>query len=174
MFKGIIKLSIKTALSKAILGKSSIELPKEIKNKKPCINIKNDDLKCFYHSLLASQAEPLIKGNHKNEPKDYIKYKDLIKEPNDYQYPIKLEDIHLFEELNNMTINILELQEDMTIIPLRTTFEKRDKTVNLLLFHKDDISHYVWVKNISRLCNSKTTGDKNIYASYVYQALLKL
>ena len=43
IFLGIEKLSIKTAKSKAMVGGSYIELPEFIKNKRACVNIKNDD-----------------------------------------------------------------------------------------------------------------------------------
>ena len=54
-FMGIEKLSIKTAKSKALIGGSYIELPDYIKNKKACVNIKNNDEKCFKWAILASK-----------------------------------------------------------------------------------------------------------------------
>ena len=62
-FTGIIKIDVKMNKSKQIYGASYVELPKFIKNKKACINIKNVlscknyltiyDNKCFLWALLA-------------------------------------------------------------------------------------------------------------------------
>ena len=48
----------------------------------------------------------------------------------------------------------------MSIVPLRTTTEKKEKVVNLLLIHEDEKSHYVLVRDMSRLCSSQTTKRK--------------
>ena len=61
------KLSIKTAKSKAIVGGSYIELPEFIKNKRACVNIKNDDEKCFKWSILASKHYHEMKGGCKDK-----------------------------------------------------------------------------------------------------------
>ena len=47
-------LQVETARSKATVGGLYIELPDFIKNKKACVNIQNDDKKCFLWCLLAS------------------------------------------------------------------------------------------------------------------------
>jgi len=49
----ITELQIKTSRSKPTVGGSYIELPDVIKNKKACVNIQNDDNKCFIWCLLA-------------------------------------------------------------------------------------------------------------------------
>ena len=48
VFGGIIKTEVKMSKSKNIFGGSYVELPEKIKNKKACVNIKNDDNQCFY------------------------------------------------------------------------------------------------------------------------------
>jgi hypothetical protein len=159
-FDGIIKLSIKTALAKSALGKSYIELPKCIKDKKACCNIKNDDNKCFKWCLVAYKNWDKVNNNHKNEVKQWEKLEDTIKEPENYNYPVLLQDIELFEELNDYQINILELNEHFEAKPLRTTMNKRKEIVNLLLIHDEDNSHYVLVRDLSRLCSSPTTKHK--------------
>ena len=53
VFGGIIKTEVKMSKSKNIFGGSYVELPEKIKNKKACVNIKNDDNECFYWSLKA-------------------------------------------------------------------------------------------------------------------------
>ena len=74
IFLGIEKLSIKTAKSKAIVGGSYIELPEFIKNKRACVNIKNDDEKCFKWSILASKHYHEMKGGCKDKAYSYFKF----------------------------------------------------------------------------------------------------
>lgn len=169
-FDGVEKLVIKTALAKAVLGKSFIELPIEIKAKKACVNFKNDDNKCFKWCLVGFKNWDKVNNNDKNNIKYWRKYENTINEPENYNYPVLLQDIELFEELNDMQINVLELQEDLTITPLRTSRIKRKEIINLLLIHNEDNSHYVWIKDISRLCSSKTTKHKKYICEYCLSA----
>lgn len=154
------KLSIKTALAKSALGKSYIELPKFIKDKKACCNIKNDDNECFAWCLVAYKNWDKVNNNRKNEVKQWEKYRKTINEPENYNYPVLLQDIELFEELNDYQINVLELNEDLTTTPLRTSTIKRKEIINLLLIHNGENSHYVLVRDLSRLCSSQTTKHK--------------
>ena len=55
VFRRIIKFTLSSTVIKSALGKSYIELPKVIQNKKATINIKNDDDKCFDYALIASR-----------------------------------------------------------------------------------------------------------------------
>ena len=55
VFRRILKLTLSSTVIKSALGKSYIELPKVIQNKKATINIKNDDDKCFDYALIASK-----------------------------------------------------------------------------------------------------------------------
>ena len=81
IFKGFTEIHISTSRNKAIAGKSFIELPLWIKNKKACVNIKNDDDKCFKWALVASQSYDLIKSTSKSLVSYYKKYESMIKEP---------------------------------------------------------------------------------------------
>ena len=72
-FVGIEKLSIKTAKSKAMVGGSYIELPEYIKNKRACVNIKNDDEKCFKWSILASKHYHEMKSGCNDKAYSYFK-----------------------------------------------------------------------------------------------------
>ena len=66
------KMSIKTAKSKAIIGGSYIELPDFIKNKKACVNIKNNDDKCFIWCILSYfHYNKEVKGGCKNLASSY-------------------------------------------------------------------------------------------------------
>jgi hypothetical protein len=51
----------------------------------------------------------IIKAKDKNNTIHYKKYWDEIKEPENVEYPITIDSIPQFEELNNMQINVFEL-----------------------------------------------------------------
>ena len=55
LFKSFIKFTVASSIIKSALGKSYIELPAVLKNKKAIINIKNEDDRCFDYSLIASK-----------------------------------------------------------------------------------------------------------------------
>ena len=74
VFKNFTEIQLSTSRNKAIAGKSFIELPLWIKNKKACVNIKNDDDKCFKWALVASQSYDLIKSTSKSLVSYYKNY----------------------------------------------------------------------------------------------------
>ena len=158
IFDKFLEIQISTARNKAMMGKSFIELPLWIKNKKACVNIKNNDDKCFKWALVASQSYDLIKASTKNLVSYYKKYEYMIKEPEGFTYPVTFNDIPAFEELNNMKINVLEINHEKQLIERAYTTNKfNENVVNLLLIENEEGgSHYVWIKSINALLASKT------------------
>jgi len=66
--------------------------------------------------------------------------------------------IKKFENQNNISINVycIEKQKELSILPVRLTEKKLDKHVNLLYVRNDDdVGHFAWIKNLSRLVNSQ-------------------
>ena len=106
-FTGIEKLSIKTAKSKAMVGGSYIELPEYIKNKKACVNIKNNDEKCFKWSILAFKHYHTFKRGCGLKATEYYKYENELIEPANVSYPLDIEFIPEFKKLNKLKINVL-------------------------------------------------------------------
>jgi hypothetical protein len=162
-FLSVEKLDVKTAKSKAIVGGSFIELPEFIKNKKACINIINDDEKCFIWSILAFNHYSAIKGGCKNKASTYKKYLNEIKEPDGVTYPLNIDFVPEFEKLNNLKINIFELREDNSIGILHNSTNKYKTVVNLLWFQKDNNSHYVWIKDINKLDKHNVATHASMY-----------
>ena len=122
------------------------------------MNIKNTDNKCFKWALLASKHYESIKSKSANETRHYKKFWDTIKEPENFEYPVKLSDIPQFEALNNMKINIVVIKEGLEECDTKyTTNVYNENVVNLLYIEKGDDSHYVWIRNINGLYASKTT-----------------
>ena len=81
----------------------------------------------------------------------------------DIEFPITFKDISKFENLNNISINVYGI-ENKQVLPLRLTSDKKDKHVNLLYMqdsHNDNIKHFAWIKNLSRLVSSQLSKKKN-------------
>lgn len=157
-FAGIIKTEVKMSKSKNIFGGSYVELPEKIKNKQACINIKNDDDKCFLWSLLAFKHYDEIKSKSKNEVRHYKKYVDTIKLPEYVSYPVETQVISMWEEANNIKINVFTLDESQNIkIEYHSSFKTKN-VCNLLLYKE----HYVWIKNLDRF-DASSTSKHSIY-----------
>ena len=168
IFRRILKFTLSSTVIKSALGKSYIELPKVIQNKKDTTNIKNDDDRCFDYALIASRIykEQDKTGDSKPEKIDLRVCKknvDKIKIPDGIAYPITSNEINLYEELNNIQINVFsldgytdEIEDVRTCINEEYKSNKHRKDVaNLLLVREGDKSHYVFISNLSRLFFSK-------------------
>ena len=165
IFDSIEKMSIKTAKTKAIVGGSYIELPDYIKNKKACINIKNDDDKCFIWCILAYfNYNKEVKGGCKNSAASYKKFINEIKEPTNFSYPVELDTVPKFEKLNDLKINIFEFVDDNSVKILYNSYEKYKNVINLLLIHDNyDNYHYVWIKDINKLDKANVATKCTMY-----------
>jgi hypothetical protein len=69
-----------------MVGGSYIELPEYIK-KRACVNIKNDDEKCFKWSILACKHYHEMKGGCKDKAYSYFKFEKELIEPENDTYP---------------------------------------------------------------------------------------
>lgn len=80
------------------------------------------------------------------------------------EFPMKLKDINKFEEINNISINVFGLEYDfkskrnIVVGPLHHTKQKRPTHINLLFLEDGVNSHYVWIKDLSRLVKSQLGG----------------
>ena len=164
----IISATIATQKFKSALGKSYIELNKTIADKNACLNIKNNDNKCFDYCLKAHLMKDdikIMKSHKQNNPNLYKK--SNLKIPENINYPVSTDDIHLYEELNNIQINVFSLDIINNDIDINESIKQEYKSnkhninvVNLLLISKDDNNHYVLIKSLSRLFTSKTNNKK--------------
>jgi hypothetical protein len=165
-FKKFLKYSVGINKYKSVMGSSFIKLPTAIANKKACINIKNNDQKCFLYCLLADTLtrNKIIESKDLDRPSIYKNHTHHIKVPENVEYPITTDDISEFEELNNIQINVFELEnytEDVDDVRtcIREVYKSnqhRKNVVNLLMIREGETSHYVYIKNLSRLFASKT------------------
>src|SRR5690606_37895330 len=85
-----------------IKGSSYIPLPTIIANKKACINIKNNDEKCFLYCICQHDTP------QRKDPQRPAKHKDTAKKFDAWKhgYPMSLSKIPLFEKQFNKSINV--------------------------------------------------------------------
>ncbi|XP_055385864.1 uncharacterized protein LOC129614933 [Condylostylus longicornis] len=171
----IIHLEINVNEYKPLRGSQYLPLPLFIKNKKACINIMNSDEYCFKWSVAAA----FHTGNHPERTSTYkirdIRAERITLENNislkfdGLTFPLKVSDIKIFEELNsNISINVFGYEKvetnDNTFFqisgPYYCTTEKKVHHINLLLIENEEKSHYVYIKNISRLIASQISKHK--------------
>ena len=92
----------------------------------------------------------------------YPHYRTILNLTN-IEFPMTLKDISKFERLNAVSINVYGI-ENKQVIPLRFTDNKKEKHVNFLYLqdsHNDNLGHFAWIKNLSRLVNSQISRKKN-------------
>ena len=174
-FMGIQYLEISITKVKHFGGSSYIDLPSEIKNKKACVNVQNNNQECFKFSILAALHYDEIKEDHPARPSKYIKWLNDLNF-NGIDFPVDLKDIDKFENQNPYRINVLGY-ENKEIYPLRISNKilSNELTINLLLINdkneeiknsdekpsEDKINnHYVWIKDLSRLLSKQISKDK--------------
>ena len=110
------------------------------------LNIENDDKYCFLWSILA-KLHP-CNNNHPNRVSNYRQYfNELNIEGIDFSDGFRCSDVHRFNELNNLSVNIFELnfyQDENkwkhNVIPIEISKNKSDRVVDLLIY-KDHCAH---------------------------------
>ena len=165
-FMGIQYLEILITKVKHFGGSSYIDLPLEIKNKKACVNVQNNNQECFKFSILAALHYDEIQKDH-FRPSKYTKWlNDLNFDGVDF--PVDLKDIDKFENQNPYRINVLGY-ENKEIYPLRISnkLSANELTINLLLINdenseksEDKNNHYVWIKDLSKLLSKQISKNK--------------
>src|SRR5699024_1264563 len=87
---------------------SWIDLPKWIKDKKAVINVKNKDNLCFLYSIIAKlyPAE-----DNMDRASKYSQYINSIK-TDGLKFPMKIDDIHKFERMNDLSIYVYSYDVD--------------------------------------------------------------
>ena len=159
VFMEVIRLILKIDKWDPLKASSYIDLPKELKNKKALINMKNTDNKCFLWCVLRA-LNP--KNEHPERIDGDLKSKENTLNMEGIDYPVSLKDIKRFEKQNpDISVSVLGYSKDDKIYPLRrskhTMKNKRKHNITLLLIKDEegDNSHYCLVKNESALLSSQ-------------------
>ena len=114
------------------------------------LNVENNHKYCFLWSILAS----LYPCNN-NHPKSVSNYRQYINELNfqgfDFSKGFKCCDVHKFNELNNLSVNIIELnfyqvqnQWKHKLIPSEVSKNDSDRVIDLAIYK----NHYVLIKKL--------------------------
>ena len=165
VFLRVENLTLDTDIWDPLKGSSYIDLPKELKNKKAIINMKNEDNKCFLWCVL--RALNPKDDNPERIDKD-LKSKEHTLNMEGIAYPVEFKDIKRFEKQNpDISISVLGYGKDDKVYPLQiskyTKVKRKDErkhNITLLLIKKGDNSHYCLVKNLSALLTSQVNSRK--------------
>lgn len=150
------KVTLHTVKHNPLSGSSYIPLPAKIRNKNAIINMKNEDDECFkwcvtrHLNPVEKNAERITKLLRKQA--DELNWKGL-------KPPMELKDIHRFESLNKISVNVLGL-DGTEVYPLRPSKADHSTEINLLLIHEEEKRHYCLIKDMSRLLSAQTTKNK--------------
>ena len=114
------------------------------------LNIQNNDKYCFVWSIIAS-LHP-CENDHPNRVNNYIQYFNELNFQNfDFTNGFKCSDVHRFNELNNLSVNVYELnfyQDDdkwkHNLIPTEISKNESDNVVDLLIYK----NHYALIKKL--------------------------
>ena len=114
------------------------------------LNIENNDKYCFLWSILA-----YLHPCNNNHPKRVSNYKQYFNELNingfDFTNGFKCSDVHRFNEVNNLSVNIFELNfyQDQNkwrhkLIPVEISRNNSDRVIDLSIYE----NHYILIKKL--------------------------
>ena len=141
--------SMKISFSKTIElnGTSYVKIPLRSNT---ILNVQNNDKYCFIWSILAS-LHP-CENNNPNSVNNYLQnFNELNFQNFDFTNGFKCGDVHRFNELNNLSVNIYELNfyQDgdkwkHNLIPIEISKNESDKVVDLPIYK----NHYALIKKL--------------------------
>jgi len=153
-------INLSVANIKEIQGSSYIDLPFI---NTALVNVKNRDMECFKWAIL-SALHPV--NDHCDRVSKYRPYENTL-DFTGIEFPVSLDKITKFEDLNSIAINIfgMEEKEDKSSIqedhlwrkfPIRlSTFEDARVSIDLLLVNNKNNTHYIWIKDFKRFIGSQ-------------------
>ena len=114
------------------------------------LNIENNDKYCFIWSILASLYP--CNNTHPNRVSNYKPYFNKLNiQDFDFTNGFKCRDVHKFNELNNLSVNIFELnfyqdqnQWKHKLIPIEISKNNSDRVIDLAIYK----NHYVFIKKL--------------------------
>ena len=168
-FSQVIRVDILSDQNNPLRGGNWVRMPGFIISKKCCINVKNlrtnkfkcpkkEDLRCFEYGLEII-LNPVEKNGDRPLNYNITKYEVL-----NMEYPVNLvpENIEIYENFINKSINIYKCDENESLISLyyrSQNYHNKEGHINLLLY-KD---HIAGIKNLSALLR----GQIHRYTNHV-------
>ncbi|XP_070153677.1 uncharacterized protein [Polyergus mexicanus] len=123
--------------------------------KRAVINVQSKDNACSAWAVVAAlyPAE-----DHVYRESSYPHYTTVLN-LQDIEFPMTLSQIKKFE-LHNISINVYCIEKENNIVPIRLSEQKKDRHVNWLYMQdSQDVGHFAWIKNLSRLVSSQLTRE---------------
>ena len=116
------------------------------------LNVQNNDKYCFIWSILARFYPYSCKNDHPNRVNNYVQYFNELNFQNfDFTNCFKCSDVHKFNELNNLSVNIYELifYQDVdkwkhNLLPTEISKNESDNVIDLLIYK----NHYALIKKL--------------------------
>ena len=135
-------------------GSSYLPLPDWLARKKAIVNPHNDDEECFKWSVIALEnvrmKDPQCVSNLRNFMDNY--------DWSGLEFPVSIKDIGKFETRNNVSVNVLAVED--RDIHIHRKGQRMGREINLLMVSEDGINHYAVIKSLSRLLKSSNTKHK--------------
>ena len=154
-FEKVVLLEIHFVRWNPLRGSCWFALPPALEKKKALINMKNDDLQCFKWAI-GRALNPV----ENNPQRITAQLREQAAELNwdGCKFPMAVDKIKLFEARNpQISVNVFGWNG--SIFPLKVVGEEKEFHVDLLLLKKEFKSHFVLVKNFSRLVSSQISRN---------------
>ena len=175
IFDKINSMKIRFYKTEELNGSSYVKIPLR---SNALINIKNKDKYCSIWSILAS-LHP-CENDHPNRVSNYIQYfNELNFQIFDFTNGFKCNDVHKFNDLNNLSVNIFELNfyQDKNkwkhnLIPIEISKNKSDRVVDLLIYK----NHYALIKKLNVFLGDhhKNFISRRCLNSYTSENMLRI
>ena len=137
-------------------GSSYIPLPDWLTKKKAIINPKNSDMECFKWAVIAAMKWEEIDRNHQRISK-LRKYESDL-DWDGIEFPASFRDIRRFESKNEITINILAVEDRKVYICRKG--KEYNRVANLILITDNNRKYYVAIKSVQRLLSKQNSKHK--------------
>ena len=145
-------------------GSSYIPLPDWLTKKKAIINPRNSDMECFKWAVIAATKWEEIDRDHQRISKLRRNENDL--DWDGIEFPVSFRDIKRFESRNEITINILAVEDKKVYICRKG--KEYTRSANLMLITDGNRKHYVAIKSLGRLLSSQNSKHNlNIFVQIV-------
>ena len=114
------------------------------------LNVQNNDKYCFIWSILVS-LHP-CENTHPSKVNNYLQYfNELNFQSFDFTNGFKCSDVHRFNELNKLSVNIYEINFyqvgdnwQQNLLPIEISKNESDKVIDLLIYK----NHYAVIKKL--------------------------
>ena len=156
MFNEVVHIDVDFHQLDLMRGSSYLLLPDWLASKKATINPMNEDLECFKWATIAATKWEEIGKN----PKRISKLRSLETDFDwtGIRFPVSLRDIKAFESQNQISVNILAVEEKQIYICRKGA--PYERIANLMLITENNYKHHMAIKSLSRLYPSKIVNTR--------------